>query len=58
MGYYRVRFEGYIEGEYDSADLAKQEMVAFLEDGIDAYGRSKEDLIVVEEYDPVEECWK
>ena len=48
--YFRVTWEGYIEGEYESDEEAKQALIDFINnDEFDNYGRTWEDLIAVEE---------
>lgn len=51
MPYFRVRYEGYLEGEFDSASEAKQALIDDIEgDNLDAYGRHWWDLISVEQF--------
>lgn len=48
--WYRVTFEGYLEGEYENEDDAKQALIDYIEEcKVDQYGRSWHDLIDVED---------
>ena len=59
MPYYRVTYEGYIEGEYDNAEEAKHDFMKYIvNDEIDQYDRTWMDSIAVEEYDEKTEKWK
>lgn len=50
MPYYRIEYEGYMEGEYASEEEAKQAFVDNIKnDELDGYGREWTELIVVEE---------
>lgn len=53
MATYRVTYEGYIEGEYDSAEKAKEDFVVALTEDIEDSRN-----IVVEEFDEETESWK
>ena len=59
MPHFRMTYVGYMEGEYDDAEAAK---AAFLEaldpDYTDYYGRSRADLVEVEEFDEESGTWK
>jgi len=49
MPYYRVTWEGYLEGEFDDEEQAKKALIENIEENeIDAYGRDWRELIVVE----------
>lgn len=51
MPYFRVTYSGYLEGEYEDADAAKQALIDDVEgQQIDAYGRQWWDLIQVEQF--------
>jgi len=59
MPYYRVTFDGYVEGEYESEEAAKKDLLACLEpDYIDDVGRTREDMLSVEEFDAETDVWK
>ena len=59
MAYYRVTYDGYVEGEYESEEAAKQDLLACMdEDYVDHVGRTREDMLSVEEYDSEKDEWK
>jgi hypothetical protein len=59
MPYFRVTYVGYVEGDFDTEEDAKEEFLSGLnEDYTDAYGRSREDMVCVEEFDEVTGEWK
>jgi len=59
MPYYRVSFEGYLEGEYDDEETAKDEMEKSLDaDYLDGYGRGRRDLIGIETFNEETQEWE
>jgi hypothetical protein len=55
MPYYRVTWDGYVEGEYETPELAKQALLdCFDDDYVDQYGRQWQDLVSVENLDDKE----
>jgi hypothetical protein len=51
MPYFRVTYSGYLEGEYEDSDAAKQALIDQIEgQEIDAYGRQWWELIDVEQF--------
>ncbi len=55
---YRVTYEGYIEGEYNSAEAAKQAFIKQIVDNeLDSYGREWTALIGIEEFDEKTKTW-
>jgi len=52
MPYYRVSYEGYLEGEYADEEEAKQDFVDGIKnEELDLYGREWTELILVENLD-------
>jgi len=50
MPYYRITWDGYIEGEYPDGDEAKNALIKHIEeDELDQYLRNWRDLVSVEE---------
>lgn len=59
MPYFRVTYEGYLEGEYEDADAAKQALIDDIEgEVLDAYGRQWWDLIHVEQFNDETGEWE
>jgi hypothetical protein len=49
MGYFRVTYDGYYDGEHENEDEAKQAFINYVENNeTDGYGRTWDDLISVE----------
>lgn len=51
MGYYRITYDGYVEGEYESADEAKAEFIKSLEEN------DPDQYICVEKFDEATKEW-
>ena len=52
MPYYRVTFEGYIEGDYPDQKAAEQALIDQIEnDELDGYGRDWRQLVQAENLD-------
>jgi len=59
MPYFRVSYEGYIEGEYDNEEEAIKEFLEGLnEDYVDAYGRTREQMLRVEKFNEEKGEWE
>lgn len=52
MGYFRVTYEGYLEGEYETADDAIEEFAELAKEDIETHFH-----ITVEEYDEESGKW-
>ena len=59
MPYFRVTYEGYIEGEFSDEEAAKKAFLEALDpDYCDQYGRSREALINVERFNDETDEWE
>ena len=59
MGYYRVTYEGYAEGEFDSSEAAKEDFIQRIrDDELDQYGRGWTALVSVEEFNEETNEWE
>lgn len=59
MAYFRVTYEGYVEGEYEDEEAAKADFLNGLnEDYTDAYGRSREQMLHVEKFNEETGEWE
>jgi hypothetical protein len=59
MPYYRVTYDGYVEGEYASEEEAKKDLLACLDpDYIDGVGRTRENMLSVETWNPEKGKWE
>jgi len=57
--YFRITFDGYIEGEFESEEEAIAEMnEMFNDDYRDHYGRAPSDLFTVERFNNETEEWE
>ena len=59
MPYYRVTYGGYVEGEYEDEEAAKNALRDLLHDEVaDRYGRSLDDFLEVETFNEGRQVWE
>ena len=59
MAYFRIECDMYIEGEYETAEDAKQDFIdCIFEEKMDNYGRDWTDLISISEFNDKTGEWE
>jgi hypothetical protein len=56
MPYYRVTFDGYVEGEYESEDAAEEEMLRMMTEGDEL--REPRDFLSIETFNQETGEWE
>ena len=57
MAYYRISYDGYVEGDYENEEDAINDFIDIIENG-NFYGRDLGNQLTIEKYDEENEKWE